>query len=187
MNQLATSVEHALGAHVRAEDLAVSQIALRAILVFLVWLAIVRMADRRLLGKYSAFDVVLAVMLGTVLSRAINGSAPLWGTLAAAAAAVLVAMHWVLSFLSFHRHAFGHVVKGLPRTLIVDGKVHEAELRKNLITNHDLCEMLRLQGRIADPSEAKLATLERNGQISAIPREPPKPGPGITTSAVLPA
>ena len=168
MNQLATAVEHAVGAHVRAEDLTISQITLRAVLVFLVWLAIVRLADRRLLGKYSAFDVVLAVMLGSVLSRAINGSAPLWGTLAAAA--VLVAMHWVLSFLSFHWHAFGHIVKGLPRTLIRDGKVYEEELRRNFITNHDLCEMLRLQGRIADPSEAKLATLERNGQISAIPR-----------------
>ncbi len=112
-------------------------------------------------------------MLGSVLSRAINGSAPLWGTLGAAA--VLVAMHWVLSFLSFHWQTFGHLVKGLPRTLIVDGKVHEHELRRNLITNHDLAEMLRLQGRIAEPSEAKLATLERNGQISAIPRGEPKP------------
>jgi uncharacterized membrane protein YcaP (DUF421 family) len=169
MIQLVSSVERALGAHVRAEDLTIPQIALRATLVFLVWLTIVRMADRRLLGKYSAFDVVLAVMLGSVLSRAINGSAPLWGTLAAAA--ILVAMHWVLTFLSFHWHAFGQVVKGLPRTLIVDGKVYEDELRRNFITNHDLCEMLRLQGRIVDPSEAKLATLERNGQISAIPRE----------------
>ena len=168
MIQLASFVERALGAHVRAEDLTIPQITVRAIFVFLVWLAIVRMADRRLLGKYSAFDVVLAVMLGSVLSRAINGAAPLWGTLAAAA--VLVAMHWVLSFLSFHWHAFGHAIKGLPRTLIVDGKVYERELRKNLITNHDLCEMLRLQGRIADPSEAKLATLERNGQISAMAR-----------------
>ena len=170
MIQLVAFVERALGAHVRAEDLTVPQIALRATFVFLVWLAIVRMADRRLLGKYSAFDVVLAVMLGSVLSRAINGAAPLWGTLAAAA--VLVAMHWVISLLSFYWHAFGHVVKGLPRTLIVDGKVYEDELRRNFITNHDLCEMLRLQGRIADPSEAKLATLERNGQISAIPRHP---------------
>jgi uncharacterized membrane protein YcaP (DUF421 family) len=185
MNQLASSVERTLGAHVRAEDLTILQIALRAVLVFLVWLAIVRMADRRLLGKYSAFDVVLAVMLGSVLSRAINGSAPLWGTLGAAA--VLVAMHWVLTFLSFHWHAFGHLVKGLPRTLIENGKVYEHELRKNLITNHDLCEMLRLQGRIADPSEAKLATLERNGQISAIPREPPRPGTAVKTTSALPA
>ncbi len=43
MNQLTSSVERALGAHVRAEDLTISQIALRAILVFLVWLTIVRL------------------------------------------------------------------------------------------------------------------------------------------------
>src|SRR6202158_1205163 len=131
MNQLASILEQAVGAHVRAEDLTILQIALRAVLVFLVWLAIVRMADRRLLGKYSAFDVVLAVMLGSVLSRAINGSAPLWGTLGAAA--VLVAMHWGLTFFSFHWHAFGHLVQGMPRTLIVDGKVYEDELRRNFI------------------------------------------------------
>lgn len=168
MNQLASAFDRALGTHVSANDLAIGQIVLRAVLVLLVWLVIVRLADRRLLGKYSAFDVVLAVMLGSVLSRAINGSAPLWGTLAAAA--VLVIMHWVLTFLSFHWHAFGHLVKGLPKTLIVDGKVYEDELRRNLITGHDLGEMLRLQGRIDDPAQARLATLERNGQISAIPR-----------------
>ena len=168
MNQLASAFDRALGAHVSANNLSIGQIVLRAIFVLMVWLIIVRLADRRLLGKYSAFDVVLAVMLGSVLSRAINGSAPLWGALAAAA--VLVAMHWVLSFLSFRWHAFGHLVKGSPRTLIVDGKVYEDELRRNFITSHDLGEMLRLQGRIDDPAQARLATLERNGQISAIPR-----------------
>lgn len=168
MNQLASAFERALGAHAAPNDLTMGQIVLRAIFVFLVWLVIVRLADRRLLGKYSAFDVVLAVMLGSILSRAINGSAPLWGTLVAAA--VLVVMHWILTFLSFHWHAFGHLVKGLPRTLVVDGRVLEDELRRNFITSHDLGEMLRLQGRIDDPAQARLATLERNGQISAIPR-----------------
>lgn len=177
MNQLASAFDQAFGAHVNAGDLTIGQITLRAIFVFLVWLVIIRLADRRLMGKYSAFDVVLAVMLGSVLSRAINGSAPLWGTLSAAAA--LVAMHWVFSFLSFHWHGFGRLVKGTPRTLIVDGRIHEDELRRNLITRHDLDEMLRLQGRIDDTAQAKLAILERNGQISAIPREtlPGPPGP----------
>src|SRR5262245_47036452 len=99
MNQLASALERALGTHASANDLTVGQIIMRAVLVFLIWLIIVRLADRRLLGKFSAFDVVLAVMLGAVLSRAINGSAPFWGTIAAAA--VLVALHWVLTLLSF--------------------------------------------------------------------------------------
>ena len=169
MSQLGTALERTLGPHASPGDLTTGQIILRAVFVFFVWLLIVRLADRRLLGKYSAFDLVLAVMLGSVLSRAINGSAPLWGTLAAAAA--LVALHWVLTFLSFYWHGFGHLIKGLPRTLIVDGKVDEAELRRNFITRHDLDEMLRLQGRITDPSRAAVATLERNGQISAIPMD----------------
>ena len=173
MNQFASAVERALGPHVSAGDLTIGQIALRAVVVFTIWLVVVRLADRRLLGKYSAFDVVLAVMLGSVLSRAINGSAPLWGSLVAAG--VLVALHWVLTFVSFHSHAFGRLVKGQPRTLIVDGRVYEDELRRNLITSHDLDEMLRLQGRITEPSRAKLATLERNGQISAIPIDPSTP------------
>jgi|SRR5262245_499061 len=167
MNQLASALERTLGAHVPADELTTGQIVLRAVFVFLLWLIIVRLADRRLLGKFSAFDVVLAVMLGAVLSRAINGSAPFWGTMAAAA--VLVALHWVLTVLSFRWPAFGHLAKGLPRTLIVNGKVDERELRRNFITNHDLEEMLRLHGRIATPSQAKLAMLERNGDISAIP------------------
>jgi uncharacterized membrane protein YcaP (DUF421 family) len=173
MNQLASAVERALGPHGSESDLTIGQIVLRAVVVFLVWLVIVRLADRRLLGKYSAFDVVLAVMLGSALSRAITGSASLWGSLAAAA--VLVALHWILTFLSFHSRTFGYVVKGLPRTLVVDGRVYEEEMRRNFITSHDLDEMLRLQGRIASPSKAKLATLERNGQISAIPFEPSNP------------
>jgi len=168
MNQLASVFERALGTHaLAANELTVGQIALRAVFVFLVWLVLVRLADRRLLGRYSAFDVVLAVMLGAVLSRAINGSAPFWGTLAAAS--VLVALHWALTLLSFRWHAFGNLVKGLPRTLILDGKVLEKEMRRNFITVHDLEEMLRLHGRIAAPAQAKLATLERNGDISAIP------------------
>src|SRR5262245_34134220 len=99
MDQLASALERTLGAHVPANELTIGQIVLRAVFVFLVWLIIVRLADRRLLGKFSAFDVVLAVMLGAVLGRAINGSAPFWGSIVAAV--VLVALHWVLTLLSF--------------------------------------------------------------------------------------
>ena len=53
----------------------------------------VRFADRRMLGKYSAFDTVLAVMIGAVLGRTINGGARLWASLMAVV--VLAAFHWV--------------------------------------------------------------------------------------------
>jgi uncharacterized membrane protein YcaP (DUF421 family) len=151
------------------KELSIPAIAARAIFVFIAWLVIIRLADRRMLGKYSAFDTVLGVMIGAVLGRTINGGAPLWGSLTAVA--VLVTFHWVIASVSHRWRLFGRLVKGEARELVADGRIDEGRLRKSFLTENDLKEMLRLHGRIGDPSEAKLAMLERNGQISALPRE----------------
>jgi uncharacterized membrane protein YcaP (DUF421 family) len=141
----------------------------RAVFVFVAWLVIVRFADRRMLGKYSAFDTVLAVMIGAVLGRTINGGARLWASLMAVV--VLVAFHWVIASVSHRWRFFSRLVKGEARALVSDGRIDERRMRKSFLTENDLKEMLRLHGRICDPSEARLAMLERNGQISAIPRD----------------
>jgi hypothetical protein len=57
--------------HVGGEQLSVSAMGVRAVFVFVAWLVIVRFADRRMLGQYSAFDTVLAVMIGS--SRSSSG------------------------------------------------------------------------------------------------------------------
>jgi uncharacterized membrane protein YcaP (DUF421 family) len=168
MDYFISAIERAFGSTAHPSDLTTGQMSLRAVVVFVLWLVIVRAADKRMLGKYSAFDVLVAVILGAVLGRTINGSAPFWGSMAAAA--VLVALHWAMAFLSSRWHAFGHLVKGRPCELVRDGVVDARELRRNFITEDDLEEMLRLRARIASPAEARLAVLERNGQISALPR-----------------
>ena len=106
-------------------------------------------------------------MIGAVLGRPINGGAPLWGTLAAVAA--LVAVHWMLAFASHRWRGFGRLIKGDPHTLVLEGRLCRDQMRKDLLTENDLKEMLRLRARLAEPSEARLVILERNGQISAIP------------------
>jgi uncharacterized membrane protein YcaP (DUF421 family) len=49
--------------------------ALRSIIVYLVTVGVARFAGKRFFGEHTAFDVVLSIILGSVLSRAINGSA----------------------------------------------------------------------------------------------------------------
>ena len=106
----------ALGIGVAGQDLSAAQMGLRAAVVYLAWLAAVRFADKRLLGKYSPFDLVLAVILGAVLGRAINGSSPFFETMGAGA--VLVGMHWVFAILSARSHGFGKLVKGEERLIV---------------------------------------------------------------------
>jgi uncharacterized membrane protein YcaP (DUF421 family) len=167
METVLATLREAFSDQLSGKGLSITAMSIRAVFVFLVWLVIVRAADRRMLGLYSAFDVVLSVMVGAVLGRTINGGAQLWGSLAAVAA--LVVVHWVLAVATHRWRLFGRLIKGEPRTLVSEGRICRDQMRKSFLTDNDLKEMLRLRCRLADPSEARLAVLERNGQISAIP------------------
>ena len=146
------------------------EMSLRAILVYIAGWAILRAGGNRFLGRETAFDIVLGFVLGSMLSRAINGSAPLFVTLAASA--LLVLLHQVLAWLTYRSHRFGLLLKGRAETLIQDGQVLEQGLRKHQISQGDLEEALRLNGRVADPSQVQEARFERNGDISVIKRKP---------------
>jgi uncharacterized membrane protein YcaP (DUF421 family) len=137
-------------------------------LVYALALLLVRIGSKRFLSQATAFDVIVAIMLGSILSRAINGSAPFIPTILASAA--LVGLHWVFAALAYGTSFFGPLLKGEPRLLIKDGKVQEGEMRAAKLSNHDLEQALRLQSR-QDPSRIKRAYLERNGSISIVPFE----------------
>lgn len=145
------------------------EMSLRAILVYIAGWAILRAGGNRFLGRETAFDIVLGFVLGSTLSRAINGSAPLFVTMAASA--LLVLLHQVLAWLTYHSHGFGLFLKGRAETLIQDGQVLEQRLRKHQISQGDLEEALRLNGRVADPSQVQEARFERNGDISILKKK----------------
>lgn len=151
-----------------AEDLGAAAMTLRTVLIYLFTLAIVRLGSRRLLSKPSAFDVIVAIMVGSIMSRAINGTAPFVPTMLAGM--VLVVMHWLLAALALRMHWISATVKGTRIPLIRKGMVLQEGMRKASITDDDLAEALRLQIHDDDPSKVEVAYMERSGQISVIPR-----------------
>lgn len=160
-------VSNLLGVGVDAQHLTAVHTACRMFVVFIAALVIVRIADKRFLGKMSAFDVIIGFTLGSMLSRAVTGSSPMLPTLAASI--VLIVLHRVLAVIAFHTHAFGRLVKGCDETLVVDGKVDQKQMRRFQLTEHDLMEEARLNGQINSTRDIRLAVFERNGMISVIP------------------
>lgn len=154
-----------MGLNLQAEDLRASHMAVRALVVYVIALAIFRIAKKRFLGQATAFDVILGVISGSVVSRAITGNAPFVPTLSAAVALMLA--HWVFSGLSARWHVFGLLVKGAPTTIIRHGKVDRRALAREHMSARDLDEQLRAHG-LRDPEQVAEARLERNGQISVI-------------------
>jgi uncharacterized membrane protein YcaP (DUF421 family) len=167
MQEILGVIESVFGFGLNQDRLNAGQMMARAVLVFTAALTVVRLANKRFLGRSTAFDTVLGLMLGSVLSRGITGNAPILP--AVAGAATLVALHWILAAVTFHSHRVGNLAKGRPQKLLEDGRIDWNEMHKSHITEHDLIEQLRTHGKITDFEEARLAYLERSGDISVIP------------------
>ncbi len=167
LQALGGQIQALLGLEREISEVGAGQMALRTLIVYAAALAIVRLGSRRFLSEAAAFDVIVAIMLGSIVSRAINGSAPLVPTLLAGA--VLLGVHWLIAVLAFHTSWLGSIVKGNRVLLIRDGKVQREGLRKASITSEDLGEAMRLQIGQTDPARVQLAYMERNGKISVLP------------------
>lgn len=169
MHAIFDSVSSFLGLGTEPKGLTFVQISLRGIIVFVVSLAMVRMASKRFLAKMSAFDAILGFILASMLARAVNGSSSFFPTLGAGF--VLVWLHRLMAKLACKWHGFGNLVKGHYNPVIQDGVVLEQVLRKHNLSEHDLLEDLRLNGNVEEPTKIKAAYLERNGQISVVKQE----------------
>jgi uncharacterized membrane protein YcaP (DUF421 family) len=142
------------------------QTALRAILIYFSALLFVRIGEKRFMGKNTAFDVILGVIFGSVISRAINSTGAIFETLVASL--VLVVLHWLSALISFHSDHLGDFFKGSTRQLISDGEIMWDEMQKSHISKKDLMGQLRSEGNTEDIDSVKKAILERSGEISVI-------------------
>ncbi|SFP93175.1 DUF421 domain-containing protein [Tranquillimonas alkanivorans] len=141
------------------------QMCLRAVIIFVYAVALYRLAPRRSFAGLSAFDIVLTVIMGSSLSRALTGNAPLLPALAATG--LLVLMHAALSALAPRSELVSRLFKGRPIQLIRNGKIDWGAMRRSRLGERDLAEQLRLKG-LRGAEDVEEAYLERNGAISVV-------------------
>ena len=173
MNELWEGIRWLVEPHRGPQSFSVALICLRGAAVYIAGWAILRLGGNRFLGRETVFDIVLAFVLGSTLSRAINGSAPLLITLAACA--FLVVLHHLFAWVSWRSRRWGKILKGRPLQIIQDGQPLKDALRRYRISAGDLEEALRLVAHLKEPDQVAEARFERNGEISVIQkREAPR-------------
>jgi uncharacterized membrane protein YcaP (DUF421 family) len=166
MNTLYGFVDSLLGLQLEAKQLTFTQVSARGVIIFILTLLMVRLSSRRSLAEKTAFDAVLLVILASVLARAINGSAGFFTTIEVGF--VLVFLHRFFGWMACRSHAFGILIKGSPIVVIQNGQLNRRVMLRNLISEHDLEEDLRLDAETEDVSKIKIARLERSGDLSFI-------------------
>ncbi len=167
--ELRAFCEWSLGLDLQPKDLSLMNMVLRAVLVFAAALLMVRTGDKRFFARKSAFDVILGFILASVLSRAINGSAPLFQTIGTGFA--LVWLHRLLGTIARRWHGFGWLIKGNSEKVIDRGRLLSEAMNKNHLSERDVLEDLRLKGGTSDPADVEEAWMERNGDISVIKKK----------------
>lgn len=155
-----------LGLDLGSADLGFGQMACRALLVFFSAVVMLKLGSQRSLGRSGAFDAILLIILGSVLSRAINGDAAFFPTLGVSM--LLVILHNLLALAAFHFHPLSVFMKGRTTVLVRDGIIDRDALRQARITENDLLENIRLRSNLRSVERVREARLERNGTVSVV-------------------
>jgi len=146
--------------------------ALRATFVYFYLLVIVRILGKREIGASSAFDLLVALMLGDVVDEVIYGDVTIMQ--GAVAMAVIGVWHLVNSWASFKSQLIDKLTGAPPTVLVKGGRIQHKALAQERLNEEELFSGLRMMD-VDDVKEVKQATLEPNGQISVLLEDWAKP------------
>lgn len=157
------------GFYVDSKTITDVQLLTRAILVFFATLALLKLSGPRTFGGSTAFDLVVKIMLGSLLSRAIVAASSFGGTLLAALAFVL--LHRGLAWASYRYRWVDELVKGKVFLLAEHGQANHSQLKKLNLNELDMLEGLHENGNVAGLDKTAAVYLERDGSISVVKKE----------------
>src|ERR1017187_7797302 len=91
-------------------DLNIMQMSTRAVLVFIIALILIRISGRRSFGLRTAFDNIIVVLLGAILSRVVVGASPFIPVVIACF--VIVILHRMFGWLIVKHKTFARLIEG---------------------------------------------------------------------------
>jgi uncharacterized membrane protein YcaP (DUF421 family) len=144
-------------------------LALRSIVVFFFIFLLTRVIGRRELSSLEPFDLILLVVLGDAVQQSltqddysITGAFIVISTIAVLQVGV--------SYLNFRVPRLRPVIDGEPIVIVQDGKVIEANAKRERLTLDDIAEAARLQ-QIASLEDVQWAVLETSGELTFIEKQ----------------
>jgi uncharacterized membrane protein YcaP (DUF421 family) len=142
---------------------------LRAVVVYLFLLLIIRVVGRRSFEQMTPFELILMFMLGGMGIQAIvSDDRSLTNALMGMMTVAL--MHILISWLKVRSGAIGRLIDGTPIVIVEDGRWHEDALRRMRLHTQDVMTVARQAG-LEHLSQIQFAVVERNGSISIIRKQ----------------
>jgi len=150
--------------------LSITEKILRPVVVYLFLIFFLRLFGKRELAQLNPFDLVVLLSLSNTVQNAMIGddNSVSGGIIGAFA---LLAINWLLMWLLFRAPKVNQALEGSAITLVKDGIVDEAALKKETLTQEELISILNKNG-FDDPAQVDLCVLEPNGTFFVKARHP---------------
>jgi uncharacterized membrane protein YcaP (DUF421 family) len=154
---------------VLAGETPLSEIVVRVVVIYVALLTMMRIAGKREIGSLGPIDLMAMLLLSETVSPALtNQDSSLAASLTAAA--TLIALTTLVSYVSYRYRPIERLVDGEPRVLIEHGKIIQRVMDSERISQQDLEAALREHG-LESPGQVTRAVVETTGRISVISKE----------------
>lgn len=148
---------------------------INAAVVYIVLRLLIGLMGRQGLGQLTSFQLVLLIVIGGAMQRALVGDDPSL-TNAVIIVATLVGLELLLSLLRHRLRSVDRLLRGMPLILVENGRPLARRMHRARISEDDVLAAARLHHGITSLEDVKFAILETNGDISIVPeRKSPPP------------
>ncbi len=145
---------------------AVIRTIILGIILYVILVLFLRISGKRTLSKWNAFDFIVTVAFGSVLSSAIlsNNITVMQG---AAAFGILILLQFLVTWLSARVKFIRKVVKADPKLLLFKGQFLQDSMKKERVTESEVLAAVRESG-IYDLDKVGAVILETDGSFSVV-------------------
>ena len=142
---------------------------IRPALVYVVVLLLLRLTGKRTLAQITSFDFVLLLIISEATQQALIGEDNSMIN-AAIVVATLIGLNIVMSLLKQRYKWVDRMLDDIPLVIVADGKPLKDRMYKARVDEDDVLDAARENHGLERMDQIRHAILERDGQISIIPR-----------------
>jgi uncharacterized membrane protein YcaP (DUF421 family) len=141
-------------------------LVIRATVLYVFVLLLMRVVGRRELSTLAPVDLVLLIVLGDALQQGLTqDDYSLTGAITVVS--TIAALQVATSYLTYRSRRAKRILQGSPVVLIEDGSLIDRNLKRERLRPEDVAEEMRIDG-IGSFDEVRWGILESNGQFSFV-------------------
>lgn len=146
---------------------------IRTLILYMLVVVALRMMGKREIAQLQPFELVVLLMISDLaVIPSENVGIPLLSGIIPIL--VLLSANLTLAWITLKSERARDIICGTPSILIRQGKIVEAELKKNCYNLTDLLEELRIKN-VPNIADVEFAVLENNGELSVFPKAQKRP------------